>query len=78
MPAVEMKPGKYIIIKKDTDGRYFIRVNEDRGKFEIPITDSTRGERKYLPTEGTTGNGWVLPLIERPNGNGHVPIEEDQ
>lgn len=79
MPALEVKTGKFLIIKANPDGTFFIRVNKSAdGKFIIPITSSTRGETEKYKADGAflVGGNWVYPLIEHSDGNGHVPAEK--
>lgn len=84
MPAIEVKTGKYLIIKQDAQGNFYIPVNKKTPQpgiteFEIPLNRNNAGEaEEYKPKAiGFDGDKTlVLPLIELPNGNGHVPTQK--
>lgn len=79
MPAVELKTGKYIIIKEEPvgSGNFIIPVNQTpTGEFEVPVSKDEGTEQIYKPkVEVDTNRNWILPLIEHSDGNGHIPIE---
>lgn len=80
MPAIEVQPGKYLMIVEDPpgSGKYSIPViKTPTDEFQIPIETSSGTEPVYEHDEVPSDPGkWVLPLIEHQDGNGHVPIKK--
>jgi len=79
MPAVEVQPGKFLMIVEDPpgSGKFSIPViKTPTDEFHIPIETSSGSEVVYEQDEVPTQPGqWILPLIEHQDGNGHVPIK---
>ena len=76
MPAIEVKTNKWIIIEKDASGKYFIRVTKTSdNKFVVPLANDERGETEKYTAIGPfyVQGKWAYPLIEHPDGNGHMP-----
>ena len=79
MPAIEVRSGKYMMVKENPpgSGNYSIQVTKTlAGEFVIPIQSTTGGEDVYVQKAVGPGSGWVVPLIEHRDGNGLVPIEK--